>query len=388
MQVFKTFFKIAKKHFAQSLIYLFVFLIISIMVSSNADNSSKKNFTASSINISIIDKDNSFASNSLKNYLEKKHHVIDLKTTDKDILQDNLYQAKVDYILFIEKNFEKKLLSGNTNNLLSHSKLFDSTSCYFAQQQIDEYIRTVTLYTTGGYTLDEALKKTTSALLSDNDVSMVDFENKKSSTSDYIYYYFQYLPYVLISMLILGLAPILISFRKKDIENRMNCSALTLKSKNFQLTFGCIIWGFIIWLLFLILCGILAGFNFLFSSAGLLCILNNFMFFIICIAITLLISAFSVSKNVLNMLSNIIGLGMSFLCGIFVPQWLLGSGILVISRFLPAYWYIKANNMISGFSGETMSYASYWKYIGIEALFFVAIFSIYLVASKQRKNKH
>ncbi len=388
MQVFKTFFKIAKKHFAQSLIYLFVFLIISIMVSSSADDTSKKNFTASSINISIIDKDNSSASSSLKNYLEKKHHVIDLKTTDKDILQDNLYQAKVDYILFIEKDFEKKLLSGDTDNLLSHSKLFDSTSSYFAQQQIDEYIRTATLYTTGGFTLDEALKKTTSALLSDNDVSMVDFENKKSSTSDYIYYYFQYLPYVLISMLILGMAPILISFRKKDIESRMNCSALTLKSKNFQLTFGCIIWGLVIWLLFLILCGILAGFNFLFSSAGLLCILNNFMFFIICVAITLLISTFSVSKNVLNMLSNVIGLGMSFLCGIFVPQWLLGTGILVISRFLPAYWYIKANNMISGFSGETMSYASYWKYIGIEALFFVAIFSIYLVASKQRKYKH
>lgn len=388
MQVFKTFFKIAKKHFAQSLIYLFVFLIISIMVSSSADDTSKKNFTASSINISIIDKDNSFASSSLKNYLGKKHHVIDLKTTDKDILQDNLYQAKVDYILFIEKDFEKKLLSGDTDNLLSHSKLFDSTSSYFAGQQIDEYIRTATLYMTGGFTLDEALKKTTSALLSDNDVSMVDFENKKSSTSDYIYYYFQYLPYVLISMLILGMAPILISFRKKDIENRMNCSALTLKSKNFQLTFGCIIWGLVIWLLFLILCGILAGFNFLFSSAGLLCILNNFMFFIICIAITLLISTFSVSKNVLNMLSNVIGLAMSFLCGIFVPQWLLGSEILVISRFLPAYWYIKANNMISGFSGETMSYASYWKYIGIEALFFVAIFSIYLVASKQRKNKH
>lgn len=387
MQVFKTFFKIAKKHVGQLLIYLIVFFVISIMVSSNANDNSKKNFTASSINISIIDKDGSTASKSLSNYLGKKHHIIDLKTEDKDILQDNLYQQKIDYVLFIEKDFEKKLLSGDTTNLLSHSQLFDSTSSYFAKQQIEEYIRTATLYTSGGFSLDDALRKTTSALLSDSDVSVVDFEKKESSSSDYIFYYFQYLPYVLLSILILGMAPILITFRKKDLDNRMNCSALTIKSKNLQLTLGCIIWGLTTWLFFIVICGLLGGFDALFSTNGLLCILNNFMFFMICVAITLLISAFSVSKNVLNMIANVIGLGMCFLCGIFVPQWLLGSGILAVSRFLPAYWYIKANNMISGFSGETMSYINYWKYIGIEALFFVAIFSIYLVASKQRKVK-
>lgn len=387
MQVFKSFFIIAKKHIGQSLIYFAVFLIISILIASEASDNSKKNFTASSINICIVDKDGSTASESLKDYLGKKHHIFDLKTNDQNVLQDNLYQQKVDYILFIEENFEKKLLSGNTTNLISHSQLYDSTSSYFANQQIDEYIRTVTLYTSGGFSLDDALDKTTSALLYDSNISVVDFDNKESSSSDYIFYYFQYLPYVLISMLILGMAPILITFRKKDMDNRISSSALTLRSKNLQLTLGCIVWGLAIWLFFIIMCGFLGGFNWLFSTNGLLCILNNFMFFIICVTITLLISTFSVSKNVLSMISNVIGIGMSFLCGIFVPQWLLGSKILSLSRFLPAYWYIKANNMISGFSGETMSYTNYWKYIGIEALFFAAIFSIYLVASKYRKIK-
>ena len=64
----------------------------------------------------------------------------------------------------------------------------------------------------------------------------------------------------------------------------------------------------------------------------------------------------------------------------------LGKSVLFMSRFLPACWYIKINNMISGFSGDTMSYSNYWTYIGIEFIFFLAIFSIYLVASKQRKN--
>lgn len=32
----------------------------------------------------------------------------------------------------------------------------------------------------------------------------------------------------------------------------------------------------------------------------------------------------------------------------------LGKSVLLMSRFLPACWYIKINNMISGFSGDTM----------------------------------
>ena len=64
----------------------------------------------------------------------------------------------------------------------------------------------------------------------------------------------------------------------------------------------------------------------------------------------------------------------------------LGKSVLLMSRFLPACWYIKINNMISGFSGDTMSYSNYWTYIGIEFIFFLAIFNVYLVAPKQRKN--
>lgn len=387
MQVFKAFFKIAKKHIGQSLIYLVVFLAISIFTTSYASDDNQKYFTAASIDLCIIDKDESTTSQSLIRYLEKHHHVVDLKTEDKSVLQDHLYQQKIDYVLFIEKGFEKKLLSGNTTDLLSHSQLFDSTSSYFAEQQINEYVRTVTLYTSGGFPLNDALAQTTSALLSDSDVSMVDFENKKTSSSDYIFYYFQYLPYIFVSMLILGMGPILIAFRKKELNNRMNCSALTLRSKNLQLTLGCIISGLALWLFFMIICGILAGFHWLFSIQGILCMMNSLIYFIICVAVTLLISTFSVSNNILTMLANVIGIGSSFLCGIFVPQWLLGKGILVVSRFLPAYWYIKANNMLAGFSGETMSYINYWKYMGIELLFFTAILSIFLVASKQQKNQ-
>ena len=42
--------------------------------------------------------------------------------------------------------------------------------------------------------------------------------------------------------------------------------------------------------------------------------------------------------------------------------------------------------MVTGWSGESYSLANYWKYIGMQCIFLVAIFSVYLAANKQRKK--
>ena len=38
---------------------------------------------------------------------------------------------------------------------------------------------------------------------------------------------------------------------------------------------------------------------------------------------------------------------MSFTCGVFVSHDLLDKGVISFARFLPAYWYISANEMIA-----------------------------------------
>ncbi len=389
MQVFKLFFKIAKKRVLSAAIYLGIFTVLLVFMSMNAIDTNEKNFTVSSIRMTVIDRDNSQTSKAMKQYLSNYHEIVDLKTDNKDILQDNLYYQTIDYVLFIEKDFEKKLIAGNTSDLISHSKLFDSTSSYFAGQQINEYINTLTLYINGGFSINDALKKTEASLSDTNYTNMIDYEAKpdNDASSQIIFYYFQYVSYIMLSILIVGMTPILMILRKKEIASRINCSSLTLHSKNKQITLGCIVYSFILWLILMIIGGVFGGFNNLFATKGLLCMLNSFIFLLICISITLLISIFTTSDNVLNMIANCIGLGMSFLSGIFVPQWFLGDTVLSIARFLPAYWYIKTNNMLSGFSGDKISYPNYWTYIGIEFIFFIAIFSIYLLASKQRKIK-
>ena len=52
-------------------------------------------------------------------------------------------------------------------------------------------------------------------------------------------------------------------------------------------------------------------------------------------------------------MSNIISLGMSFLCGVFVPMELLGDGVRKINRFLPVYWYESINTTLGSHSTLT-----------------------------------
>ncbi len=77
---------------------------------------------------------------------------------------------------------------------------------------------------------------------------------------------------------------------------------------------------------------------------------------------------------------------MSFLCGVFVDQSLLGDSVLSIARFLPAYWYVRANNMLSGISDEAYSVNSFMSFLGIEAIFAAALFAVVLIINKSKHN--
>lgn len=123
------------------------------------------------------------------------------------------------------------------------------------------------------------------------------------------------------------------------------------------------------------------------NSFTMLGVLNGVVFLLFTIGLTLLVSIFAPQSNGLNMIANIVGLGMSFLGGVFVPQNMLSDQILAVSRFLPTYWYTRINNMLAGFSNESFSFAAYWQYIGIELLFAATVFVLALLASKYRKQK-
>ena len=113
--------------------------------------------------------------------------------------------------------------------------------------------------------------------------------------------------------------------------------------------------------------------------------LNSFVSMLTCCAITSLLTSLIKTSNTLSMTTNIVGLSMSFFCGVFVPMRFIGSNVLMFSKFLPFYWTVLVNNM---------TYEPYSKYafdlskvitgIGIELLFAVAISAVAIIAANKR----
>lgn len=384
MQVFNAFIKIARKRLGAIITYFSIFAVICFIMTSQGDTQINSNFQSTSLDICIIDRDESTASSALTDYLSSIHNRIDLPD-DEEVLQDNLYYRYVDYILTIPEGFEKDLENGADTDLLTNVKIPGSGNGAFIDQQIDSYLQTIQMYLAGGYTLENAIASTDSFLADSPEVTSVSFTTEKSSKSD-VFYFFRFLPYVLVAILISSLSPLLVTMNGKDLRARTTCSSLSLSKHNLQVSLGATLYSLSVWLLFMLL-GVIVYKSDMFTTNALFAMLNSFMFLLFTASVTLLISLFSPGKNVANMLSNIIGLSMSFLCGIFVPQSMLSENIVQASRFLPAYWYTRANDMLGGLSEEAMNLDFYWQNIFVQLLFTVAIFVAILVTSKFKQQR-
>lgn len=379
MQVFKAFARIAGKKKLSALLYIGIFMIISIIM---ANQSAKdNNFKETELNICIIDMDNSNASKSLADYISSNHKITEMDN-DKDAILDSLYWQTVDYVLIINEGYEEKISDGKTDNLFSNYKVPGKFESILFEPQLDQYVTNLTCYIAGGFSVEEAVEKTGDISGEEIKVTTEDFSDAESIKSD-IHYYFQFLPYIFIAILISCLCPALLTINQKEIRNRTNCSPVSTTNQTFQITLGSVIYAVIIWLIFMISALILCG-NTLLCKEGLLLVLNSFVFMLVVLSMTLLISVLAPSPKTTDMIANTIGLGMSFLCGVFVPLKFLGKAVINAAHFLPAYWYIRINNMLAGNSDELFSNSKYLSYIGIELLFAIAFFSVVLLVAKTK----
>lgn len=385
MQVFKAFMKVTKKRIHFAMIYVAIFIGIGFILSANATVGT--DFESRKLDVSVIDMDNTEASKSLTEYIGLKHELIEIED-NKDKIVDSLFYAQVDYVLVINKGYGDKLSKGEAGNLFSNYKISDTYTSTLIETQLDEYVKSVSSYIAGGITLEQAVIKAEQLAENEVKVEIVDFSTSgRNDYNKYVASYYQYLVYVLLCAIITGLSPTLLVMFKKEIRNRTNCSCVSNTSQMIQIVAGTVIFSICLYAIIVLFALIFYGGGFL-SQRGLLAMLNGFVFLLFAIMLTFFISLVISSQRAVNMVSNTIGLGMSFLCGAFVPQELLSDTVLNIGKFFPAYWYIKINNMLSGASGETLTTERYITYIGIQLAFVVAFFCLTLLISKTKRRAH
>lgn len=90
MQVYKTFLKIAKSNCVNAAVYFVIFLGIMIAL-SNVTSGENGRFSATSLDICVMDEDNSSASKALCDYISHRHNIVELSSTEEEVIQDQLY---------------------------------------------------------------------------------------------------------------------------------------------------------------------------------------------------------------------------------------------------------------------------------------------------------
>lgn len=384
MIIFHTFFKIIKKNIFSISIYFIIFAVLTILFTGSNQDNAIQNFTETELSISVINEDTGSLGKAVKSYLNSIHHLVDLPN-DKDTLQDALFYRNVDYILFIPSDFTEKIKEKDYKYVLENVKLPDGSAGYFADAQLEQFLNTLSLYLESGYDEEAASAHAISDMKKSVTVTLKELDTKNIWDKDGIYYYFQFLPYIFLSILVTGIGPILSVFQQEGLNKRNLCSSLSFRSKNFQLTLGSTIFAFICYLLFFILAVIMYS-KALFTLNGLLCLINAFFALLFGMSIAFLSGMFVKTPQIFNMVSNTLGLSLSFLGGIFVPLSIMDENILKISQFLPTYWYTKANDLLSVSTDLKEVMPELIKSFGIQFGFALAIFAVTLFLVKIKKE--
>lgn len=375
MQVYKVFFQILNKQKGQIIMYLGIFMGIALAVSSQKGKSTEVAFEASSYQFAIFDEDNSSVSKALIQNLETNNERVTI-VDSKESIQDELYNRNVYSVLRIPEGFGDSLKDEEVKKIditsvpgTVYKETFESLTT--------QYITVLRGYLAGGFTEEEAIKKAGS--VDDSEISVA-VEGGSSTKHSSVYHFFAYVPYILLSLCIVGISPVLVVFHKKDVRDRIQCSSYSLMKTNRELILGTVTAGLLFGVLYF-LCSLIGAGGAVISVKGVLACINMFAFLFVALGIVFLLGQVSKKTTAISMVSNVLALGMSFLTGIFVPLEFLGDGIIQFAHFLPSYWYILGVRLIDTYT-EGADLTLLWQYVGIQLLFAAAIIAVGLAYSR------
>lgn len=382
MQVYKTFFKISLRFFSSTIVYLIIYGVLALVIpNANKADGGALDFEAEKVDIAVIDRDNSELSNDLYNYLDENHNILDIGN-DKEVWADELYAKNVTYILVLEDGFMKSFLAGDYEALLTSYEDPASNSAFIVAGQVKTYLNTLKGYLSAEYELTEALEMTNSTILVE---AKVEFATKKTVTqTNSVSLFFTYLPYIVLCMLINSLGPMLVIWNRPKLKARTAISGESLTKRTCALICAAITYAVFVFAIILVF-GMVCFKKDFFNECTPYYILNSVTFLIVSVAITFAVSQLCKKSEMLNMWSNILGISMSFLSGIFVQRSLLPDGVVNFSKCLPTYYYINVTEELKYFNGTFSQNA--WQSMLIQLLFALAIFGVALVIIKVKEKE-
>ncbi len=339
MTVFKTFLKILNKN--KAIIILYTAFLIGFGGFNMQTSDQSTDFVASKPDIMIInhDKEEGITKDFIK-YITDNSNIVELKN-DEEAINDGLFYRDVNYVIYIPENYNEDFMNGKNPEI--DIKSTGDYQSSFAEMLLSRYVKVANIYQKSIKDEDELIHKINETLSLETEVTITTKLDTASLSKAAFYYNFA--SYSILACLVYVICLILSSFKEQKIQKRTIISSTDYKKHNRQLLlsnglFSVILWGVYVGLSFVLLGDVM------FSSQGLIFLLNSFVFTMCATTIALLIGNLVSNKNAINGIVNVIALGSSFLCGAFVPMEWLPEGVLKVAHILPSYYYISTNEAL------------------------------------------
>lgn len=194
--------------------------------------------------------------------------------------------------------------------------------------------------------------------------------------------------YLFLAVLCYVMGYVLMAFKKNDIPERMQASAVSARRQSLEGLLAMFVMGGGLWGIGMAGAILMYGKTFPGSENFGYYVLNTLVMMAVALSLSYLIGLFVKNSNMLSGIANILSLGMCFLCGVFVPMNVMDRNVLKVSQFLPVYWYETVNETLGSYSHLTgEAAASVWKGIGMEAMFAIAFVCMILVVTRYQRQK-
>ncbi len=376
MTIFKTFLKLVNKN--KSHLILYTALLIAFTCITLSSDQANINYVDAKPDVIIVDKDNSKLSNNLKNYFKQNSNLRE----EVDNIEDELFYRFSSYVIYIPEGFEQSVIDGNIKEI--EYKSISDYEANLANILLNQYLSALDIYKDIDTNIDDLINHIDKSL--DNQVNVV--VNSALNTNELAKagFYYSFMNYSLLAGCIYVLVVIISIFREKNVLKRNVISSMNYNKLNNKLLLASVLFGTIIWILYVLLSFVIVG-NIMLTSNCICMIILSFIFLIYCLSIGFLIANVINSKNAINGIINVIALGTSFLCGVFVNIEFLPSSVLNISKMIPNYYYIDAINKLT--SIESISFDTLKPLLSnviVLILFSLIFISLSMFISKKKRK--
>ena len=391
MIVFKTFWRIMKRYWWIVFIYVAILTSLSVI---NLNAAPVTDFVDTKPEITIVSQDSSdlatkpFTKNFL-NYLSKNTQNVDLKESETT---DALFYQEISMILYLPKDLESKILSGQKITLDYRTsgnytaELSKNLIKRYFELQRTEILESKNSSKEQSNILSEDSEKIISRLNQRLDQSpTVRLASKNATNLSKIAAFFNFASYTIMAIILYVTCFINASFNKSSVKKRTMVSSLHLKKYNFSLLFANSIFAFSVFALLTTLSFFVLG-NIVLTPFFIFEILNILLYTLAALTLAELVSTFNLSRDAVSGVVNLLSLAPAFLSGAFVPTYFLPSFVLTIAHIFPTYWFIDTNNKITTLTEFNFnSFLTILPNLLVLVLFSIIFIMANLVLSKKKR---